>query len=88
MPPPFRGGRYRLPGFCSIGNLEADCKETKTRKQKSLRNVVVFHPHAFLCSTPPFCPCYKKHAAFWNMKNGPNRPTQTGSETRVARNVE
>ena len=57
--PRFRGGgggRYRLPGFCSIGNLEADCKETKTRKQKSLRNVVVFHPHAFLCSTPPFVP--------------------------------
>ena len=51
--PCFRGGRYRLPGFCSIGNLEADCKETKTRKQKSLRNVVVFHPPAFLCSTPP-----------------------------------
>ena len=47
--PRFRGGRYRLPGFCSIGNLEADCKETKTRKQKSLRNVVVFHP-------PPFVP--------------------------------
>ena len=56
--------------------------------QKSLRNVVVFHPHAFLCSTPPLCPCYKKHAAFWNMKNAPNRPTQTGSENRVARNVE
>ena len=81
MPPPrFEGGRYRLPGFCSIGNLEADCKETKTRKQKSLRNVVVFHP--------PLCPCYKKHAAFWNMKNAPNRPTQTGAASRVARYVE
>ena len=31
------------------------------------------------CSTPtlfmfhpPLCPCYKKHAAFWNMKNTPD----------------
>ena len=64
MPPRFEGGRYRLPGFCSIGNLEADCKETKTRKKKSLRNVVVFHPHAFLCSTPPFVPGAKPMRSF------------------------
>ena len=80
MPPRFEGGRYRLPGFCSIGNLEADCKETKTRKQKSSRNVVVFHP--------PLCPCSKKHAVLSSTKNTPDLARQTGSANRVARYVE
>ena len=37
---------------------------------------------------PPLCPCSKKHAAFWNMKNTPDLAPQTGSENRVARYVE
>ena len=53
MPPRFEGGRYRLPGFCSIVNLEADCKETKTRKHKSLRKAGMLHPQHFSCYTPP-----------------------------------
>ena len=64
------------PGRTSIGNLEADCKETTGR----VPGFFMFHP--------PLCPCYKKHAAFWNMKNAPNRPTQTGSENRVGGIVE
>ena len=52
-PPPFRGGRYRLPGFFCIGNLEADCKETKTRKQKSSRKAGMFHPPALFLLHPP-----------------------------------
>ena len=43
------------------------------------------------CSTPtlfyvppPLCPCNKLPAVLWNTKNSPHRPTQTGSENRVA----
>ena len=49
---------------------------------------MVFHPHSFLCHTPPLCPCGKKHAAPSGMKNTPDLAPQTGSENRVARNVE
>ena len=62
--PRFGGGRYRLPGFCSIGNLEADCKETKTRKQKSLRKAGMLHPQHFSCYTPPFVPVTKSMRPF------------------------
>ena len=48
----------------------------------------MFHPDAFLCFTPPLCPCNKKHAVLWNTKNSPKRPLQTGSEKRVAWYVE
>ena len=57
--PRFGGGRYRLPGFFCIGNLEADCKETKTRKQKSSRKAGMLHPPHFSCYTPPFVPVTK-----------------------------
>ena len=49
---------------------------------------MVFHPHSFLCHTPPLCPCGKKHAAPSGMKNTPDLAPQTGSENRVARYVE
>ena len=49
---------------------------------------MVFHPHAFLCSTPPPLSLLQKACGFWNMKNTPNLAPQTGSENRVARNVE
>ena len=48
----------------------------------------MLHPQHFSCYTPPLCPCNKKHAAFCNMKNTPDLAPQTGSENRVARNVE
>ena len=48
----------------------------------------MFHPHGFLCSTPPFVPANKKHAVLWNMKNTPDLASHTGSANRVARNVE
>ena len=64
MPPRFEGGRYRLPGFCSIGNLEADCKETKTRKHKSSRKAGMLHPQHFYCYTPPFVPVTKSMRSF------------------------
>ena len=35
---------------------------------------------------PPLCPCGKKHAVLWDMKNTPNLASHTGSENRVARN--
>ena len=39
-------------------------------------------------AVPPLCPCGKKHAAPSGMKNTPDLAPQTGSENRVARNVE
>ena len=45
-------------------------------------------PTALLCHYPPLCPCGKKHAAPGGMKNTPDLAPQTGSENRVARNVE
>ena len=44
-------------------------------------------PRTFLV-TPPLCPCNKKQAVVCNMKNTPDLAPQTGSENRVARNVE
>ena len=48
----------------------------------------MFHPHAFLCPTPPFVPGAKSMRFFWGMKNTPDLAPQTGSENRVARYVE
>ena len=49
---------------------------------------MVFHPHAFLCHTPPFAPVAKSMRPPSGMKNTPNLAPQTGSANRVARNVE
>ena len=48
----------------------------------------MFPPPRFFMPYPPLCPCGKKHAAPSGMKNTPDLAPQTGSENRVARNVE
>ena len=48
----------------------------------------MLHPPALFLLHPPLCPCNKKHAVVCNMKNTPDLAPQTGSENRVARNVE
>ena len=87
--PPFGGGGalsspliflYRHHGSRIVG--------ANHRKQRTSRNVGLEHPHSFLCHTPPLCPCGEKHAAPSGMKNTPDLAPQTGSENRVARNVE
>ena len=49
---------------------------------------MVFHPHAFLCHTPPFVPGAKIKRPPGALKNTPVLALQTSSENRVARNVE
>ena len=80
-PPRFGGGRYRLPGFFCIGNLEADCKETKTRKQKSSRKAGMLHSPHFSCYTPPFVPVTKSMRTPVTRKNAPNWPLKPAPKT-------
>ena len=86
--PPFGGGRYRLPEFFSIGILESECTGTNHRKTKEFKECGAATPPRFFMEHPPLCPCSKKHAVPRGMKNTPDLAPQTGSENRVARNVE
>ena len=80
MPPRFRGGRYRLPRIFLYQHAESLLVETNHRKQKSLRNVGLEHPHAFSWNTPPFVPVPKSMRLFvprktpriWPLKPGPS----------------
>ena len=60
----------------------------KSRKTKEFKESGDVTPTALFLLHPPFCPCNKKHAVVCNMKNTPDLAPQTGSENRVARNVE
>ena len=57
--PRFGGGRYRLPLIFLYRHYGSRIVGANHGKQKTLRNVVVFHPHSFLCHTPPFVPVAK-----------------------------
>ena len=46
------------------------------------------HTPTLFYAPPPPLSLGKKHAVLWGMKNTPDLAPQTGSENRVARNVE
>ena len=60
----------------------------KPQKTKEFKETWDAPPSRFFMPHPPLCPWGKKHAVLWGMKNTPDLAPQTGSENRVARNVE
>ena len=56
---PFRGGSLSSSLIFLYRHYGSRIVGANHRKQKTSRNVVVFHPHAFLCHTPPFVPVAK-----------------------------
>ena len=85
--PRFWGGSLSSPRIFLYQHAGSRLVGTNHGKQKSLRKAgMLHHPH-FSCYTPPFVPV-TKNAVVCNMKNTPDLAPQTGSENRVARNVE
>ena len=76
-----------FPDF-SVSARRKPISRDKPRKTKEFKESWDVTPPALFLLHHPLCPCNKKHAVVCNMKNTPDLAPQTGSENRVARNVE
>ena len=85
---PVSGGVAIVSPDFSVSSSWNPNSRVKQQKTKEFKETWDAPPSRFFMPHPPLCPWGKKHAVLWGMKNTPDLAPQTGSENRVARNVE
>ena len=85
---PLLGGVAIVSSNFSGSSFSNPNNSGKPQETKEFKECGAATPPRFFMPHPPLCPCGEKHAVLWGMKNTPDLAPQTGSENRVARNVE